>query len=125
MKQKTSGFTLIEVMVAIVILSIGLLALAGATANVSKMVGYGKWATVASQVATRRVEIIRHMANSTDPTCTSSAMVSGGPLTAGRMMTESWNISGTGGMRRVLVTVTYPRGRRTVTDTVATIIRCG
>lgn len=124
MKQKTSGFTLIEVMVAIVILSIGLLALAGATANVSKMVGYGKWATVASQVATRRVETIRQMANSTDPTCTSSAMVSGGPLTAGRM-TESWNISGTGGMRRVLVTVTYPRGRRTVTDTVATIIRCG
>lgn len=125
MRQKTSGFTLIEVMVAIVILSIGLLALAGATANVSKMVGYGKWATVASQVATRRVEIIRHMANSTDPTCTSSAMVSGGPLTAGRMMTESWNISGTGGVRRVVVTVTYPRGRRTVTDTVATIIRCG
>jgi len=64
MKQKTSGFTLIEVMVAIVILSIGLLALAGATANVSKMVGYGKWATVASQVATRRVEIIRQIANS-------------------------------------------------------------
>lgn len=124
MKQKTSGFTLIEVMVAIVILSIGLLALAGATANVSKMVGYGKWATVASQVATRRVETIRQIANSTDPTCTSSAMVSGGPLTAGRMR-ESWNISGTGGMRRVLVTVTYPRGRRTVTDTVATIIRCG
>lgn len=125
MRQKTSGFTLIEVMVAIVILSIGLLALAGATANVSKMVGYGKWATVASQVATRRVEIIRQIANSTDPTCTSSAMVSGGPLTAGRMMTESWNISGTGGVRRVVVTVTYPRGRRTVTDTVATIIRCG
>jgi len=124
MKQKTSGFTLIEVMVAIVILSIGLLALAGATANVSKMVGYGKWATVASQVATRRVETIRQIANSTDPTCTSSAMVSGGPVTAGSMR-ESWNISGTGGMRRVLVTVTYPRGRRTVTDTVATIIRCG
>jgi len=124
MKQKTSGFTLIEVMVAIVILSIGLLALAGATANVSKMVGYGKWATAASQVATRRVETIRRIAKSTDPTCTSSAMASGGPLAAGRM-SESWNISGTGGMRRVLVTVTYPRGRRTVTDTVATILRCG
>jgi type IV pilus assembly protein PilV len=124
MTQKTSGFTLIEVMVAIVILSIGLLALAGATANVSKMVGYGKWATAASQVATRRLETIRQIANSTNPTCTSGALVSGGPMAAGRM-TESWNISGTGGMRQVLITVTYPRAHRMVTDTVATLLKCG
>ena len=124
MTRKTSGFTLIEVIVAIVILSIGLLALASATANVSKMVGYGKWTTAASQVATRRLETIRQIANSTNPTCTSGAMVSGGPMADGRM-TESWNISGTGGMRRVLITVTYPRAHRMVTDTVATLLKCG
>jgi prepilin-type N-terminal cleavage/methylation domain-containing protein len=124
MIPKTSGFTLIEVMVAIVILSIGLLALAGATANVSKMVGQGKWTTAASQVATRRLETIRQIANSTNPACASSGLVSGGPLAAGGM-TESWNISGTGGTRRVLITVTYPRAERLITDTVATILRCG
>jgi prepilin-type N-terminal cleavage/methylation domain-containing protein len=124
MTHKTSGFTLIEVMVAIVILSIGLLALGGATANVSKMVGYGKWATAASQVATRRLETVRQIANSTSPTCTSSALVSGGPVAVGSM-TESWNISGTGGTRRVIITVNYPRAERTVTDTVATLLRCG
>ncbi len=124
MTQKTSGFTLIEVMVAIVILSIGLLALASATANVSKMVGYGKWTTAASQVASRRLETLRQIANSTNPTCTSGALVSGGPVGYGSM-TESWNISGTGRMRQVLVTVTYPRARRTITDTVATLLRCG
>ncbi len=124
MTRKTLGFTLIEVMVAIVILSIGLLALAGATANVSKMVGHGKWTTAASQVATRRLEILRQIANSTNPTCTSSALVSGGPLAVGGV-TESWTISGTGGMRQVLITVTYPRAERRVTETVATLLRCG
>ena len=125
MTHKTSGFTLIEVMVAMVILSIGLLALGGATANVSKMVGYGKWATAASQVATRRLEMVRQIANSTSPTCTSSALVSGGPVAVGSSMRESWNITGTGGMRRVIVTVSYPRAQRTVTDTIATLLRCG
>jgi prepilin-type N-terminal cleavage/methylation domain-containing protein len=124
MTQKTSGFTLIEVMVAIVILSIGLLALGGATANVSKMVGHGKWTTAASQLATRRLETVRQIANSTSPTCTSGALVSGGPLAVGSM-TESWNISGTGGMRRVIITVSYPRSQQTVTDTIATLLRCG
>lgn len=124
MSKKTSGFTLVEVMVAVVILSIGLLALAGATANVSKMIGYGKWATAASQVATRRMETIRQIANSTSPTCASSALVSGGPVTSGSI-TEAWRIVGTGGVRTVVVQVAYPQGTRTVADTVATLIRCG
>jgi prepilin-type N-terminal cleavage/methylation domain-containing protein len=121
MTNKTSGFTMIEVMVAIVILSIGLLALGGATANVSKMAGYGKWATAASQVATRRLETIRQVANSTTPACTSLA--SGGPVvTSG--VTEQWRVSGSGGTRAVVLVVTYPRAQTTVSDTIVTLVRC-
>ncbi|MCZ6753774.1 MAG: prepilin-type N-terminal cleavage/methylation domain-containing protein [Gemmatimonadetes bacterium] len=123
MTTKTAGLTLIEVLVAVVILTIGLLALAGATANVTKMVGYGKWATAASQVANRRLEAIRQIAKSTTPQCTSAALVSGGPVAAGAM-TESWRITGTGRVRQVQVTVIYPRANRSVTDTVATLLRC-
>jgi len=123
MTNKTSGFTLVEVLVAIVILSIGLLALASATANVSKMAGYGKWATAASQVAIRRLEVIRQVAYSTTPACTSSGLVGGGPLYANGM-TESWRIVGTGSTRVVQIVVSYPRAQRVVTDSVSTILRC-
>lgn len=123
MTNKTSGFTLVEVIVAIVILSIGLLALAGATANVSKMAGYGKWATAASQVAVMRLEAIRQVAYSTTPACTSAALVGGGPVSYNGM-TESWRIVGTGSTRVVEVVVSYPRASRVVTDSVTTILRC-
>lgn len=124
MTNKTSGFTLVEVIVAMVILSIGLLALAGATANVSKMAGYGRWATAASQVAVMRLEAIRQVAYSTTPACTSAALVGGGPVSYNGM-TESWRIVGTGSTRMVQVIVSYPRATTMVTDSVTTILRCG
>ena len=123
MTSKQSGFTLIEVMVAIVILSVGLLALAGATANVTRMVGHGKWATVASQVATRRLENVRQVAYSTSPACTSAALI-GGTATMGSGVSETWSISGSGNTRQVLLAVTYPGAVRTTTDTITTILRC-
>ena len=123
MMSKESGFTLIEVMVAIVILTVGLLALAGATANVTRMVGHGKWATVASQVAIQRLENVRQVAYSTSPACTSSALI-GGTATMGSGVSETWNISGTGNSRQVQVAVTYPGAGRSTTDTVTTILRC-
>ncbi len=123
MTSKQSGFTLIEVMVAIVILSVGLLALAGATANVTRMIGHGKWATVASQVAMQRLENVRRVAYSTSPACTSSALI-GGSATLGSGVSETWSITGSGNTRQVLLAVTYPGAVRTTTDTITTILRC-
>lgn len=117
------GFTLIEVLVAVVFLSLGLLALAGATANVTNMVGQGKHATIAGQVATERLESLRQMASSTDPRCTASGLATGGPVVR-RGVTESWRVVGTGSSRRVMVTVNYMMRQRTVTDTIVTLIRC-
>lgn len=123
MTTKQSGFTLIEVMVAIVILTVGLLALASSTANVTRMIGHGKWATVASQVASQRLESVRRLAYSTSPACTSSAFI-GGTATFGYGISETWNISGSGNSRQVQVAVTYPSQGRSTTDTVTTILRC-
>ncbi len=123
MTAKQSGFTLMEVMVAIVILSVGLLAMASATANVTRMIGHGKWATVASQVAMQRLENVRRVAYSTSPACTSSALI-GGSATVGSGVSETWSITGSGNTRQVLVTVTYPGAGRSTTDTITTILRC-
>ena len=65
------AFTLVEVMVAVILLTVGVLALVGSSAMVSRMIGKGRGATVAAQVATARLEQLRRIAASTAPRCTS------------------------------------------------------
>ena len=56
-----SGFTLVEMMVAIVILSIGLLGLASTAAVVTRQVGGGGNLATAGQVAEKRLERLRSL----------------------------------------------------------------
>jgi prepilin-type N-terminal cleavage/methylation domain-containing protein len=104
-KNSTRGFTLIEVLVAIVVLTIGIMALAGSSGSVTRMIGRGKIETRAAQAATRRMEILRLAAN-VPPRCTDPGFTSGGPVISGGM-SESWQMLGTGKVRHVRVTVTY------------------
>jgi prepilin-type N-terminal cleavage/methylation domain-containing protein len=53
------GFTLLEVLVALVVLSTGILGLAANAALVSRLVGHGSRLTVAAAVATARLEQLR------------------------------------------------------------------
>ena len=113
MKNPSTGFTLIEVLIAIVILTIGIIALAGSSSSVTRMIGRGKIETRAAHAASRRMEILRLAANA-PPRCTDPVFVSGGPVISGGM-TESWQVPGTGTVRHVRVMVTYltVRGPRT------------
>jgi prepilin-type N-terminal cleavage/methylation domain-containing protein len=105
MKPTSPGFTLIEVLVAIVVLTVGIMALAGSSASVTRMIGRGKSETRAAQAATRRMEILR-LAADVPPRCTDPKFASGGPfITAG--MSESWQVPESGKVRHVRVTVTY------------------
>lgn len=106
MKLSSSGLTLVEVLVAVVVLAIGIVALAGGSALVTRMIGRGKVETRAAQTASRRVEMLRLAAYSTTPRCTSPAFASGGPVLDGGV-SESWVVSAAGRVRRVRVTVTY------------------
>ncbi len=105
MKRNERGFTLVEVLVAIVILTIGIIALAGSSSSVTRMIGRGKIETRAAQAASRRMEILR-LAADESPRCTSPGFASGGPVISGGM-TESWQVSGTGAVRQIRVTLTY------------------
>jgi prepilin-type N-terminal cleavage/methylation domain-containing protein len=66
-KQARSGFTIIEVLVAVTILAVGVVALAGSSAAVTRMIGRGKIDTRAAQLATQQVEAMRLAAYSTTP----------------------------------------------------------
>jgi len=56
MTKGRDGFTLIEIMIAIIILSIGLLGLASTMAVSTRMVGRGQRSAAASTFATSRLE---------------------------------------------------------------------
>jgi len=73
MTRNTSGFTLIEVMVAVIILSVGILALASGSGAVYRMLAAGKRSTKAGAIASERMELLRRQANATDPRCSAVA----------------------------------------------------
>ena len=122
------GFTLVEVLVAITILTVGLFALGGSIAMITRTLTSSRVVTTASQVAQRRIDMLRAAANSTGPKCQSSAgFASGGPVTTpvGSGISERWTVDASGNPRSVRVMVTYRLGGgRSRTDTTATSIAC-
>lgn len=123
MRQSRSGLTLVEVLIAVIVLGVGIVALAGSSAMVTRMIGRGKAETHAAEAASRQMEILRQAASSTSPRCAASTFASGGPvLTDGA--TESWVVPASGRVRRVRVTVTYLTVRGTRSAVLETGIEC-
>ena len=114
------GFTLVELLVAVVILAVGVLALVGSAASVTKMIGSGKHTTNATLVAERRLEALRHAALGSSPTC--STLASGSATGTG--YTERWTVSGTGASRTLTALVIYQDQPGRDTLALTTMIRC-
>jgi prepilin-type N-terminal cleavage/methylation domain-containing protein len=123
MKSSDSGFTLVEVLVAIVIMSVGVIALAGSSAMVTRMIGRGKVDTRVAQTASRRIETLRLLAASTTPRCTAGSFVSGGPVSANGL-TETWTVPAAGKVRSIQVNVSYRTVRGPRTASLLTRIGC-
>ena len=110
------GFTIIEVVVAILVLTTGLLALAGTAATVTRMITQGQLYSEASAMATERIEILRGVS------CDNMAS---GSSTQGRF-TVTWRVQSVvvGRAREVTVLVNAPTTSGTRVDTFATTIAC-
>ena len=123
MKRSSAGFSLVEVLVAIVVLGVGIVALVGSSAMVTRMIGRGKVETRAAQVASGRLETLRMAAYSTSPRCTAVGFANGGPVTTSNV-TESWVVPTVGKVRSVQVNVTYRTVQGTRTASLQTRIEC-
>jgi prepilin-type N-terminal cleavage/methylation domain-containing protein len=123
MRLSSSGMTLVEVLIALIVLGIGIVALAGSSSMVSRMIGRGKAETHAALAASRRMEMLRSAARSTSPRCTAPAFASGGPALVDGA-TESWVVPRAGGVRRVRVTVAYLTVRGSRSAVLETDIAC-
>lgn len=122
MSRSRSGFTLVEVLIAVTVLSVGIIALAGNAAMATRMIGRGKSDTQATQLATLKVDSLRARAYATDPRCT--ALVNG--TSTASAVTLSWTVtvpaSGIG--RNVSVSASYQTPRGAHTEVLTTYIEC-
>lgn len=116
------GFSLIEVMVAVVMLTIGVLALVSSSASVSRMIGSGRYSTEAGQRAQARVDYLRQLAGGTAVPCTAAAFKTDSSTSGG--ITEKWVVPTAGNGRTVVLTMRYRTAYRTRTDTVQVHLLC-
>ena len=122
MKRSSSGLTLVEVLVAIVVLGIGIVALAGGSALVTRMIGRGKVETRAALVASRTNGSLRLAAESSRLAAPAPRLpVAVRPFT---WRQESWVVPQAGQVRRVRVTVTYLTVRGPRSASLETGIEC-
>ena len=111
-----NGVTILEVLVAMLVLTVGILAMATTAALVTRMIGQGQRFSEVGAVASQRIEILRSQ---------SCGALSNGSATEGAYVL-SWTVDSVAGgkARSVQVIVVSPTVRGTRADTFATTIPC-
>jgi len=109
------GFSLVEVVVAILILTVGVLGLAASAGTITRLTAEGGRTGGAAAVAETRFEVLRG---------TPCASLASGSATSGKF-TETWRVTSvTTLLKTVTVTVSYPSGRTTRTASYTSQISC-
>ena len=125
MSSSRSGFTLVEMLIAIVMLGIGLLAVAAGSGTVTRTLHGSKIATQASQLAAWRMDQLRAYARSTLPPCSHAKFIPSAGAQELYHVSQTWTITAAGTLRHVNVISTYPLGRnQTKVDTLSSTINC-
>ena len=121
------GFTVVEILVAIVILAIGLLVLAGGSVVVTRNLTNSRMAMLATARAEAKLDELRAIAASTTPACGSVDFASSVSAQTIGKLTLSWTITPTAGAERqvrVRTEYTLPSGRGVKIDTLKAEIGC-
>ena len=100
----SKGFTIIEVLISIVILSISLLALAGLMVTTTRNTSFGGHLTEAATFAQDRLEQFRAMRWQDIPLVAGSDLRTG---STGINYTRNWNVNLSGSLRTITVTINW------------------
>jgi prepilin-type N-terminal cleavage/methylation domain-containing protein len=109
------GFSLVEVIAAMVILTIGVMGLAASTTAITRLTGQGGLTGNSAAVAASRFDILR-----STPCASISAS---GSSTSGKF-SEKWGVTTSGNLKSVVDSVTYIASRRTRTSIFSTMLSC-
>jgi len=125
--RRDRGFTIPEVLVAIVILTVGIIAMMGTSAAVQRLITRGRRVTQATQLAEQVLDSLRLKANENLQACT--GLTSNSTGYSRQAVTVKWAIgslvpNGNVSERQVQVYLTYAADRKTLQDTVTTVFKC-
>ena len=126
MTANRSGFTVVEMLIAVVMLGVGLLALAAGTGTVTRTLYGSRITTTAAQLAGWRMDQLRTFARATIPPCSHADFIGSAAPQTVYNVTQTWSIQVVNAAtRRVNVISTYSMGRGvTRTDTLSSTINC-
>ena len=127
--RDTRGFTIAEVVVAIMILSVGILAMLGTSAAVNRLIVRGRRTTLATQLAEQVLDSLRRAANANLVACTGLASNTTGYTRQAvqvQWVVGALTANGNVSERQVQAILTYVTAGRSaaISDTVTTVIKC-
>jgi Tfp pilus assembly protein PilV len=126
-RRKVAGFTIVEVLIAIVILTVGILAMMGTSAAVNRLIVRGRRVTQAAQLGEQVLDSLRLKANDNLQACT--GLVSSTTGYSQQAVSVTWNVGALTANanlfeRQIQVYLTYAADRKTLADTITTILKC-
>lgn len=123
MNSNRSGFTVVEMLIAVVILGIGLMALAAGSGTVTRTLQGSRITTQAAQLAAWRMDYLRAASRAALAPCTHGNFAPGnGTMYA---VQQTWTIEAIGALRKINVISTYSMGRgKTRSDTLTSTVNC-
>jgi len=117
---RPSGFSLVELLLAVVLLEVGLLALAATASGVVRMTVMGGRAGGSSVLASSRFDALR----ATVCALPAGASAAAGDSAADGRFRERWSVAGSGPARAAQVVVSYADGPLSRSDLYETVIAC-
>jgi Tfp pilus assembly protein PilV len=117
-----SGFSLVEVPLALLVLVVGVLATAGSAAMVARMIGRGRHTTTLAVVAGARIEWLRGLASATSPPCLAPGFAAG-QAASGRIG-ERWELSPAGDAWLITLALEQPEAGGVALDTLRSAVLC-
>lgn len=121
MTSRREGFTIVEVLIAVIMLTIGILGLASTTGGITRMMSNGQRKTRSYAKAASIMDSLR---NEAKRSCGSLANGSG---TSAPDITVSWRISNAGSTNAthvIEIRTSYMVGGRAKGDTLIATVRC-
>ncbi|HEV8356780.1 MAG TPA: prepilin-type N-terminal cleavage/methylation domain-containing protein [Gemmatimonadales bacterium] len=115
------GFTLLEVLLAFLVLTVGLLGLAGTLGPAARLAGEGRIRGRIGLIAASRIDLIRAGLLAASPACSPPAA---GSLRHAGGIVEQWAASVRDSLVIVEIVALPPRSPRMRPDTVVTRLRC-